>query len=109
MSISDFCDFTWTLPFTASAEFYDAIYTKERDYAEQATQLARLVNRFNPAATSLLDVACGTGLHLEPLSQLYNCEGLDKSPQVLEFARRRNPTMAFHQGDMRQFSTGRTY
>lgn len=57
----------------------------------------------------LLDVACGTGRHLEHLAPQFEAEGLDLVPAFLEIARRRNPALAFHVGDMRAFDLGRTF
>ncbi len=99
----------WTSPFSDSAEFYDALYTVERDYAAQATRLVELVRAALPGAVTLLDVACGTGLHIEQLRQHYHCEGVDASVEMLRIARRRNPGLRFHLGDMRSFATGRRY
>lgn len=66
----------WTTPFSDSASFYDAIYTGERDYSQQADRVAVLLLRLNPSTQTLLDVACGTGLHIEQLRRRFHCEGL---------------------------------
>jgi ubiquinone/menaquinone biosynthesis C-methylase UbiE len=57
----------------------------------------------------LLDVACGTGKHLEHLREYYQVEGLDISPELLEIARWRCPAVPFHKEDMKAFRLGRTY
>jgi SAM-dependent methyltransferase len=62
-----------------------------------------------PDARSLLDVACGTGVHLERLRKWYEVEGLDSSPGMLRYARARLPGAALHQADMRSFDLGRTF
>jgi predicted TPR repeat methyltransferase len=99
----------WTTPFSDSARFYDAIYLGERDYSQQANHLAVLLRRLNPSAQTLLDVACGTGLHIEQLRHRFHCEGLDREEAMLRIARLRNPGVHFHLGDMRTFHTGRQY
>lgn len=96
-------------PFSDSAEFYDAIYTAERDYASQARRVAELVLELNPAAQTLLDVGCGTGLHIEHLRHRFVCEGVDVSAAMLRIASHRNPGVRFHRGDMRDLDTGRSY
>ena len=47
--------------FTASAEFDDVIYSTFKDYASEATQIARLLRQVNPSCQTVLDAACGTG------------------------------------------------
>ena len=49
--------------FSASAEFYDLIYSTFKDYRAEGEQIARLLRRLNPACESVLDVGCGTGEH----------------------------------------------
>jgi SAM-dependent methyltransferase len=57
----------------------------------------------------LLDVACGTGLHLEHLTARFECEGLDLDEGQLEVARGRVPDVPLHQADMTDFDLGRTF
>jgi len=57
----------------------------------------------------VLDVACGTGLHLAYLKDQYTVQGLDLDPNMLEIARRRCPGVPFHQGDLVDFDLGRTF
>jgi SAM-dependent methyltransferase len=99
----------WTSPFTGSAAYYDALYTRERDYREQATRVATIARELCPDAETLLDVACGTGLHLEHLAREFCCDGLDASEPMLRIAQARNPGMTFHLGNMCGFDTGRRY
>lgn len=88
-----------------NSQVYDRIYGL-KNYALEARLIHQLIQRHNPRARSLLDVACGTGRHLEHLKTHYRCEGLDLSPELLEGAQRRNPDLRFHQGDMSRFSLG---
>jgi SAM-dependent methyltransferase len=88
---------------------YDAIYEPSRDYADQARQIKRWILLRKSDATAILDVACGTGLHLSNLRRSFRVEGLDASDAMLRIARVRNPGLAFHHGDMRDFATGHLY
>ena len=94
--------------FTGSARYYDAIYAW-KDYADEADVLHHTIQQRNPWAQTLLDVACGTGRHLEHLRKNYLVEGLDLDPGLLEIAARRLPSVALHQGDMAEFDLGRTF
>jgi len=94
--------------FSRSARLYDAIYASIRDYPREAAALNRLIQEHRPSARTLLDVACGTGAHLEHLSG-YEVEGLDLDPEMLAVARERLPDVPFHEGDMVAFDLGRRF
>jgi SAM-dependent methyltransferase len=94
--------------FTRSARFYDAIYSF-KDYAAEATKVDALIKERNPGARTLLDVACGTGMHLEHLRGGYDGEGLDLDPELLAIARERLPGIPLHEGDMTTFDLGRRF
>ena len=89
--------------FTHSAPFYDALYSF-KDYGAAVHDIREVLDSEAPRARSLLDVACGTGRHLELLRERYEVEGLDLNPTMLEVARKRCPGVAFHQADMADFS-----
>jgi SAM-dependent methyltransferase len=94
--------------FSRSARIYDAIYASIRDYPREAAELDRLIQERRPGARTLLDVACGTGAHLEHLTG-YEVEGLDLDPEMLAVARERLPDVPFHQGDMADFDLGKRF
>ena len=74
-----------------------------------SVKLRDIVRRVTPAASTLLDVACGTGRHLEFLQQHFQVEGLDLSPDMLEVARARCPGVPFHEGSFVDFHLGRLF
>jgi SAM-dependent methyltransferase len=94
--------------FARSAQLYDTIYSF-KDYAREAELVDELIQQRTPRAESLLDVACGTGKHLERLRSRYRCEGLDLDPALLAIARERCPDVPFHEGDMTSFDLGRRF
>ena len=91
-----------------SARFYDALYSF-KNYAEAAGKLHALIQRTTPCACSVLDVGCGTGLHLEHLRQHYEVEGLDISPELLAVAQHRLPGVTLSCADMVDFSLQRRF
>jgi len=97
--------------YSKSAEYYDAIYaTVGKDYAREAAQVHAIIERHKRSpGRKLLDVACGTGGHLEHLRQHYDVEGLDLDPAMLAIARRKHPDLPLHQGDMVDFNLGRQF
>ncbi len=94
--------------YTETAELYDLFY-EWKDYAGEAARLREIVEARAPGARTLLDVACGTGLHLEHLGAWYEVEGVDLDEGLLEVARRKLPAVRFERGDMRRFELGRTF
>jgi ubiquinone/menaquinone biosynthesis C-methylase UbiE len=84
------------------AGLYDVLL-QSKDYYAASKRVHFLVQQHAPNAKTLLDVACGTGKHLEYLQTDYMVEGLDLSPQMLEIARQRCPEVTFHRGDMVDF------
>ncbi|WP_369172901.1 class I SAM-dependent methyltransferase [Streptomyces sp. R28] len=93
------------------AQLYDLVHQgKGKDYPAEAKELAALVMSRNPGARTLLDVACGTGMHLRHLGDLFDeVDGVDVSPDMLAIAGRRNPDARLHRGDMRDFALGRRF
>ncbi|MFC2078020.1 class I SAM-dependent methyltransferase [Candidatus Bipolaricaulota bacterium] len=89
--------------FEKTARYYDKIYAF-KDYAAEVRTLIGFVKReLGEARGCLLDVACGTGKHLEFLRESFEVEGLDLSPELLDVARERLPDVRFHCADMRDF------
>ena len=96
------------LVFRRSARLYDAVYASIRDYPREAAELDRLIQERRPGARTLLDLACGTGAHLEHLTG-YEVEGLDLDPEMLGVARERLPNVPLHEGDMADFDLGKRF
>ena len=94
--------------FSNSAAFYDAIYSFKH-YRREAEILHGIASTTVPGARTLLDVACGTGLHLEHLRDNYEVSGLDLDPEMVELARTRNPGIEVHLADMVDFDLGRRF
>jgi SAM-dependent methyltransferase len=90
------------------APYYDAIYSW-KDYQKEIELLLQHLDRHAPDARTLLDVACGTGRHLELLSGRFQVEGIDVSPAMLSVACDRLGGVRLHEGDMRTFDLGRRF
>jgi SAM-dependent methyltransferase len=95
--------------FSLTARYYDKIYS-QKDYGAEAQRFVTIVReRLGPGGHQLLDVACGTGRHIEYLKEHFAVEGLDISEELLEMARQRNPGVVFYVGDMTDFDLQRQY
>jgi len=95
--------------FEPSAHVYDLIYSF-KDYETEARDLVALIRQRNPDVRSLLDVACGTGRHLERIRpDVSDVAGVDLDAGLLSVARERLPGVPLTQSDMRSFDLGRTF
>jgi SAM-dependent methyltransferase len=95
--------------FTKTQRFYDLVYSW-KDYEAETERLHALIQSQKRAAGNLLlDVACGSGRHLELLRDRYVVEGLDLDPEMLAIARERLPGIELRQGDFRNFDLGRRF
>jgi len=95
--------------FEHSARVYDLLYSF-KDYEAEALDLTTLIRERNPGAASLLDVACGTGKHLELLRATFpDVAGVDLDDGLLAVAHERLPDVPLTRGDMRTFDLGRTF
>lgn len=94
-----------------SAHAYDLIQAaRGRDYSAQADQLVAMISARCPSANSVLDVACGTGLHLASLRRHFTeLAGVDLSRAMLRRARDALGDVPLELGDMRSFQLSRRF
>lgn len=90
----------------AYASVYDSL---KGDRSETIGFLRDLIQKYNPDARTLLDLACGTGVITHDMSQSYETTGIDLSPFMLREARRRLPSEALIQADMQNFSVSTAF
>src|SRR5215475_5925950 len=96
--------------FSQTAQYYDTIYLAMKDYGAEAEKLTAIMHQYcRSTGNRLLDVACGTGLHLSYLKQHFQVEGLDLDEQLLTIARQCNPEVPLHHADMVDFALGRMF
>ena len=91
------------------AKMYDLLYSY-RDYGKEADFLIDKIS--SPNYVKFLDVACGTGVHLEALrKRLPNAtlEGIDLNQGMLNVAGTKNLGAKLTQADMRNFNLRRNF
>lgn len=94
--------------FRATADLYDYFYDAlDKDYrweAQRVLELARGVSGRRPK--SVLDVACGTGRHLEVFARARtrDCVGVDIDYGMLRVAASRCPAVPLLRADMQRFA-----
>ena len=72
--------------FTKTAQYYDKIYSHKNYRAETQRLVAIIGEHLRSEGSRLLDVACGTGRHIEHLKERFDVEGLDICEELLEIA-----------------------
>jgi ubiquinone/menaquinone biosynthesis C-methylase UbiE len=93
--------------FADTADLYDAFYDAlDKDYDEEARKVMRLVRRHLRKPRTLLDVACGTGRHIQVFARTLDCVGVDIHPGMLEIAKQRCPDVTLLRGDMTTLDLG---
>ena len=97
--------------FRGTAHVYDLLYEAAgKDYAAESAALTDVLRARNPRASSLLDVACGTGGHLRHLRSAFDeVAGVDIDSGMLQEARAALPDVTLVEGDMRTFDLGRRF
>jgi SAM-dependent methyltransferase len=88
------------------ARFYDAVMD---DPGPRAERVLRCIERYRPAARSLLELGCGTGSILARLSEVPSLTGLDRSPAMLAVAQGKVPEARLVEGDMSCFDLGERF
>jgi ubiquinone/menaquinone biosynthesis C-methylase UbiE len=83
------------------AKYYDRVYSF-KDYLDEAVRLQNLIIKYLKSGENmLLDVACGTGLHLRYLKDDFVCTGVDISKSMLRIARKNVKGVTFKEADMK--------
>ncbi len=91
------------------ARYYDLIYSS-KDYEAEAKDLKTVIAKYKKSTgKDLLDVACGTGKHLEYLKRWYSCVGLDVSQAMLDIARKKVKGITFRKGDMTELKLDKNF
>src|SRR4030095_14833049 len=95
--------------FAESADLYDKIYARLKNYRDEAGKVADCIKQLRPDAQSVLDVACGTGEHARFLSVGYRVDGIDLNPAFVEIAKTKNPIGEYRVADMINFDLKKRY
>ena len=91
---------TDTEKYQSLAKYYDKIY-EGKDYQADVNVLNELISKYKRnEGIELLDIACGTGSHINFLREKYSCTGVDLNPGMLEVAKEKYPEVHFEVADM---------
>jgi SAM-dependent methyltransferase len=86
------------------AKYYDSIY-HWKDYKTEVNAIKELIEKNKKSdGNNLLDVGCGTGMHVKYFKDDYSCTGIDINNEMVEVAKSKVSDVSFEQGDMIDFS-----
>ena len=91
------------------AQFYDLIY-HWKDYKKEVHYLKNIIYKHKKSKSkNLLEVACGTGKHLEYFSKTFDCFGVDMNKSMLKIAKKRCTKVELKQGNMLSFTLSKKF
>jgi SAM-dependent methyltransferase len=100
-----------TQPYSILAEIYDCIM-KDVPYKKWAKYILKLIKKFNPKTTHILELACGTGTMISLLTKFgFKVDGVDISEKMIQKAREKikNEDVNLYIADMSEFKTDKKY
>jgi ubiquinone/menaquinone biosynthesis C-methylase UbiE len=102
-------DMTQQLLHNQLSKYYDRVYSF-KDYLDEAVRLQNLIIKYSEiGGNSLLDVGCGTGLHLKHLKDDFSCTGVDISRSMLKIARKNAKGVTFKEANMKSLRLGKQF
>ncbi|MFW9878127.1 MAG: class I SAM-dependent methyltransferase [Candidatus Thorarchaeota archaeon] len=85
------------------AKYYDLIYSW-KDYKKEVNIIKKLIKKYKKSdGNKLLDVACGTGKHLEYFKESFSCTGIDLNEEMINVAKNNISGVDFRSADMMNF------
>lgn len=91
------------------AKYYDKIYYR-KDYKAESEKIHRLIRKYKKTnGNEMLDVACGTGNHIQYFKKYYNITGVDLNREMLAIAKKKIPRAKLTLGDMRTFRLNKKF
>jgi len=95
--------------YTEFAQYWTLI-SAPADYAEEASHWREALRRkLGPGRHAILELGVGGGNNLSYLTGDFQAVAVDLSPDMVEQARKLNPDVEFHVGDMRTVRLGRRF
>jgi ubiquinone/menaquinone biosynthesis C-methylase UbiE len=92
--------------YSVYAKYYDSLHGEPKD---KVALINEWIQKYNPKATSVLEIACGTGAILKLMEKHYEVSGLDLSKEMLSIARKKISKGNFYHKDMTSFSLNKKF
>ncbi|MBI4121160.1 MAG: class I SAM-dependent methyltransferase [Parcubacteria group bacterium] len=91
------------------AKYYDLLYSW-KDYGKEARTIKQLIKKYKKSdGKDLLEVACGTGKHIQYFKNDFSVLATDGNKGMLDIARKNVRGVPFKQADMVHLRLGKTF
>ena len=91
------------------ARYYDLLYSF-KDYEKESRKVIMLIKKYKKSdGNELLEVACGTGKHLESFRKHFKSMGIDMNKGILDVARQRLKDVDFKKANMVDMNLGKQF
>jgi len=82
------------------AKYYDRIFSW-KNYESDANKIKLLIKKYKKSeGNNLLEVACGTGMHIQYFRDSFSILATDLNQSMLSIAQKRNPDVKFKKANM---------
>ena len=96
-------------PYKSTARYYDLIYSW-KDYKNEADRLKQLIKKYKKSpGNELLDIACGTGRHIQYLKDDFSILATDVNDAMLAVARKNLKGVAVKRANMLALNLGKQF
>ena len=92
--------------YNSIAKFYDAVLGRT---GNEINYIRDKINAYNKTAKTVLELGCGTGINLLPLSKKYKVTGVDISEKMIRIAQSKIPDGDFILDDIRRFTSEKKF
>jgi SAM-dependent methyltransferase len=94
--------------YNKSSKLYDLLYGF-KNYEDESSKISEYILEINPNSKTILDIACGTGIHAHYLSKTFIVDGIDLNSEFVKVAAQRNINGNFRCKDMTDFKLENKY
>ena len=94
------------ISYSQYAKYYDS---RMGEPIKKVELINSWIKKYNPKATSVLEIACGTGAVLKLMEKKYTVSGLDFSLEMLNIAKKKIKKGNFYHKDMANFSLNKKF
>jgi len=91
------------------AKYYDLIYSW-KDYKKEVEIIEKVISKYKKSrGKELLEVACGSGHHIEYFKKNFSCTGIDINQGILNVAKTKFKNITFKKADMINFKLNKKF
>lgn len=95
--------------FKELSRYYDLIYSW-KNYKQECNKIKLLIKKYKKSeGNDLLEIACGTGKHIQYFKDSFSILATDANPAMLTIAKKNYPNIAFKKANMIQMNLNKKF